>query len=231
MEVLSRYLRTICDKQQVSFHPKCCAINLTHLIFADDLMNFTRGDVASVNAVTDTLKLFAQLSGLTANIDKTCIYFGGVANHIQDLILRCTGFSQGEFPFRHLGLPLNTSRITISMFDPFILKIQKAIQHWTTHSLSYAGGFNVKDLEAWNLSLLCKWPWLLSSSSPSKWAHWTKHYVLKSTDIWSVHCKEYFSSSFKGILAAKNRLVLLTGDPHTAATLLHSWVVGGVNSV
>ncbi|XP_074299304.1 uncharacterized protein LOC141630370 [Silene latifolia] len=64
MEVLSRYLRRICVQQNVSFHPKCNKIGLTHLIFADDLMIFTRGDVPSIATVLHTLKKLSDWSGL-----------------------------------------------------------------------------------------------------------------------------------------------------------------------
>ncbi|XP_074265635.1 putative mitochondrial protein AtMg01250 [Silene latifolia] len=84
MEILSRSLRRVCDQPQVSYHPKCSKIKLTHLIFADDLMIFIRGDVPSISAVTDSLQKFALLSGLHANNEKTSIYFGGVSNCQRD---------------------------------------------------------------------------------------------------------------------------------------------------
>ncbi|XP_074314153.1 uncharacterized protein LOC141649358 [Silene latifolia] len=48
MEVLSRSLRGMCSIHGVSYHPKCSRLKLTHLVFADDLMIFTRGDLPSV---------------------------------------------------------------------------------------------------------------------------------------------------------------------------------------
>ncbi|XP_074277919.1 secreted RxLR effector protein 78-like [Silene latifolia] len=52
MEILSRTLRYIHKHPQVSYHPKCVPMRLNHLIFADDLMLFVRGDIPSVAAVT-----------------------------------------------------------------------------------------------------------------------------------------------------------------------------------
>ncbi|XP_074315440.1 uncharacterized protein LOC141651639 [Silene latifolia] len=63
MEILSRYLRPICSLHYVTYHPKCARIKLNHLIFADDLMIFVRGDVPSVKAVAHTLDLFGSISG------------------------------------------------------------------------------------------------------------------------------------------------------------------------
>ncbi|XP_074278249.1 uncharacterized protein LOC141601842 [Silene latifolia] len=112
---------------------------LTHLIFADYLMVFIRGDVPSGSAISETLHEFALLSELHANSEKTNIYFGGVSETIKELILSSTGFSEGEFPFKYFGLPLNTSRLTSEMFDSFIIKIQQAMDHWSNCFLSYAG--------------------------------------------------------------------------------------------
>ena len=80
MEVLSRILR----KNNVSYHPKCASLRINHLIFADDLMIFVRGNLGSIQEVKHSLNLVAEYSGLTANAEKTEIYFGGV-NFVQRL--------------------------------------------------------------------------------------------------------------------------------------------------
>ncbi|XP_074298723.1 uncharacterized protein LOC141629648 [Silene latifolia] len=123
----------------VSFHPKCTKLGLTHLIFADDLMIFTRGDVPSVTAVLETLNDFSNWSGLSANTNKTDIYFGGVTDDIKHQILLHTGFSEGTFPFRYLGIPLHSSRNSFDNYGALINKIQTQLHHWTTNFFSYAG--------------------------------------------------------------------------------------------
>ncbi|KAK9733272.1 hypothetical protein RND81_04G056300 [Saponaria officinalis] len=79
MEILSRCFRVMCDSPNVSFHPKCTRTRLNHLIFADDLMVFVRGDMPSVTKVVDILRIFADWSGLRPNLEKTEVFFGGVA--------------------------------------------------------------------------------------------------------------------------------------------------------
>ncbi|XP_074304500.1 secreted RxLR effector protein 78-like [Silene latifolia] len=59
MEVLSRQLRTMCNLPGVSYHPKCSRLKLTHLVFADDLMLFTRGDLPSVQQAVNILDIFS----------------------------------------------------------------------------------------------------------------------------------------------------------------------------
>ncbi|XP_074301051.1 uncharacterized protein LOC141632400 [Silene latifolia] len=139
IEILSRYLRCLKSQPLVSLHPKCSKVGLTHLIFVDDLMVFIRGDVPSVQAVSTALTNFSHWYGLHPNVDKTEIYFGGVHPSIKTQILHTSGFSEGYFPFRYLGLPLNIAHTFVDMYGILINKIQASIQHWSSKFLSYAG--------------------------------------------------------------------------------------------
>ncbi|XP_074305594.1 putative mitochondrial protein AtMg01250 [Silene latifolia] len=100
MEILSRQLRTMCQPPNVSYHPKCSRIKLTHLVFADDLMIFTRGDLPSVQQAATILSSFSTWSGLTASLEKTEVYFGGVLPAVRDLILNAVGIKKGSFSFK-----------------------------------------------------------------------------------------------------------------------------------
>ncbi|XP_074320567.1 uncharacterized protein LOC141657286 [Silene latifolia] len=127
MKVMSRLLRRLPSAANFSYHPKWVQLNLTHLIFADKLLVFTRGDPLSVRVVANCLEFFSELSGLHIKPAKTDFYFGGVANDIRALILDDIGFSAGEFSFRYLGLPLFNAKITQDMYQPLLDKI-KALQ-------------------------------------------------------------------------------------------------------
>ncbi|XP_019224489.1 PREDICTED: uncharacterized protein LOC109206154 [Nicotiana attenuata] len=67
------------------------------------------------------------------------MYFGGVPQEIQQLILQVTQFGKGDLPFRYLGIPLCTKRLSITQCKPLIDKILARIKSWTTRYLSYAG--------------------------------------------------------------------------------------------
>ena len=56
-----------------------------------------------------------------------------------DSIKDITGFPQGTFPFRYLGIPIADSRLTIAQFSPLLDKIQGYISAWAGANLSYAG--------------------------------------------------------------------------------------------
>ncbi|XP_074320627.1 uncharacterized protein LOC141657334 [Silene latifolia] len=190
-------------------------------------MVFVRGDVPSVLAVQHALASFASISGLHANVDKTQIYFGGVVQEVRAAILTSTGFSEGSFPFHYLGLPLGPSRYSVSMFDSLILKIQTKLQHWSAKSLTYAGKAQLLDAvifgieNFWCSSVLLPKNvlhqiWKFSNGSNSLWVNWHKKYVLKTYTIWSLTSKDQFSSSFKGILAARDVFLTKTGSPQAA---------------
>ncbi|XP_074315253.1 uncharacterized protein LOC141651438 [Silene latifolia] len=245
MKMLSRILRGIHSQAQVTYHPKCGKIGLNHLIFADDLIVFVRGDTPSVQAVTDSLTIFAQMSGLKANPEKTNIYMGGIREEIKQAILRTTGYAEGTFLFRYLGVPLNEGKLNKIMFADLLHKIQSALTHWATHRLSYAGkeigneelgfllcssqggGFNINEVLAWNKSVLCKWLWAIEHHSDSTWSQWNRVYNIKSENFWTMQIKSYHSESWRSILQVRNELINRSGGISQAQENLSSCVKNG----
>ncbi|KAH0648643.1 hypothetical protein KY285_033891 [Solanum tuberosum] len=51
MEYLSRGLNTLTEFLSFAHHPRCAKLEITHLIFADDLLLFAKGDLPSVTAI------------------------------------------------------------------------------------------------------------------------------------------------------------------------------------
>lgn len=112
MEYLSRLLRSVEDSY--GFHPRCKRIKLSHLCFVDDLMLFCKGDVSSVRTLYNCILRFSQASGLQANSTKSAIYTAGVDTLVRDAIGDLTRFSFGTLPFRYLGVPLSSKRLSIA---------------------------------------------------------------------------------------------------------------------
>ncbi|XP_074318661.1 uncharacterized protein LOC141655480 [Silene latifolia] len=112
---------------------------LSPYIFVLSIEVLSRGDLLSIAEVIIVLKKFGDMSGLITNKEKTSIYFGGVHDATQKKILDYSGFTQGNFPFRYLGIPITTSRLTQEGFSVLIKKIQGAIYHWYFKTLTYAG--------------------------------------------------------------------------------------------
>ncbi|GFY86445.1 hypothetical protein Acr_05g0000840 [Actinidia rufa] len=112
LEVLSRNMGRLGRNPHFNHHPKCSEMSIIHLAFADDLILFTRGEVTSVSLSMECLKKFRDCSGLCINASKSNVYMAGICPDEMEEIKLITGFSIGEFPFRYLGIPVASSRLT-----------------------------------------------------------------------------------------------------------------------
>ncbi|KAL2246963.1 UNVERIFIED_CONTAM: Transposon TX1 uncharacterized protein [Sesamum indicum] len=140
MEVLHiGYLQLIEQDMQFTYHWKCELAKVFQLGFADDLLLFCRADLDSVRVLKVGLDRFADWSGLRLNIQKSHIIISRSAHERKGQLLSLLGFQEGHLPMRYLGLPLISSRLTISDCQPLLSKIDARIAGWEGMSLSYAG--------------------------------------------------------------------------------------------
>ncbi|XP_055808322.1 uncharacterized protein LOC129876867 [Solanum dulcamara] len=72
-------------------------------------------------------------------MNKSFIYFGGVTDQMKETILHQFQFNYGEFPFKYLGIPLSTKKLSLMQWTPLVNKIIARITSWTAKKLSYAG--------------------------------------------------------------------------------------------
>ena len=138
MEYFSRMLGMASQQHAFHFQPKCAPHHICHLAFADDVLLLCRGDVSSVQILVEQLHAFGRASGLHINAAKSFIYFGGVGDSLKHTILQASGFSEGSFPFKYLGVPLSPHRLLASQFYPLLHQLETAIQSWMGKNLSYA---------------------------------------------------------------------------------------------
>ncbi|XP_021721469.1 uncharacterized protein LOC110689027 [Chenopodium quinoa] len=73
-----RIMQNIGKHREFVYHPRCKAVQLNHLAFADDLIIMSRGDEKVVNLLMRGLATFAAASGLAANSGKSNVYFCNV---------------------------------------------------------------------------------------------------------------------------------------------------------
>ena len=59
-----------------------------HFLYADDVLLFGKASVHNIRAITDTFKLYGQLSGQVVNWEKSEIYFGSCISEARILKLR-----------------------------------------------------------------------------------------------------------------------------------------------
>lgn len=113
MEYLIISLNRLKGDKAFKYHPKCAKLGITHLSIADDLLLFARGDLQSVIALYRYFNYFSQTSGLQANLGKSSVHSGGVSQAERTRILQHLGYRQGELPFKYLGIPLSTKKISL----------------------------------------------------------------------------------------------------------------------
>ncbi|XP_074298000.1 uncharacterized protein LOC141628800 [Silene latifolia] len=226
-------------KRGLSYHPKCVKLDLTHLIFADDLLVFVRGDLPSVMAVKHCLDEFSSFSGLTSNTSKTNIYFTGVSSGVKVEILHATGFVEGSFPFKYLGTPLHSSRLTRDLFQPLLAKIKGgwgpglgctclSLGSWTrVCSGRLQGGFDIREILSWNKTLLLKMFWSYNHNCTSIWMVWSSEYIFNHQSCWLMDADDCSSPIWKQILLIRDEFVAKVGSRDVAQWLFHEWHEGG----
>ncbi|KAL0371934.1 UNVERIFIED_CONTAM: hypothetical protein Scaly_0875000 [Sesamum calycinum] len=81
MEYFSRLIKRNTSNSDFNFHPKCEKLKITHLLFADDLMLFSRGDLPSIHILMECLQEFRDVSGLAVNTAKSNIFTAVALSH------------------------------------------------------------------------------------------------------------------------------------------------------
>ena len=82
---------------------------------------------------------FSTVSGLQANLDKSCIYFCGLSVQDQEAIQELLPIPKGQLPFRYLGVPLSSRKLSFHNCKPLLEKVQPRVSNWSHKLLSYAG--------------------------------------------------------------------------------------------
>lgn len=123
MDYLSRSLNKIGETEGFHFHPRCKSMRLNHLVFADDLIIFCKGERKSIDLVLEGLENFTAVSGLAASPAKSSMYFCNVDPVSKQEILQHSGFTEGTLPFRYLGMNVSSKKLSVNDCECLIEKI------------------------------------------------------------------------------------------------------------
>lgn len=123
MEVLTACIKKSTSEGMFSFHWRTKGAKISHLIFADDVVLFCRGDRDSIDAIYRGITLFSSLSGLFPNPRKSQCFFGNIPHDVINFATQLTGFQRAFLPVKYLGLPLFSLKpnaaICASLISPY----------------------------------------------------------------------------------------------------------------
>ncbi|XP_074298721.1 uncharacterized protein LOC141629646 [Silene latifolia] len=121
------------------YHPLCKGLKLTHLMFADDLLMFSKGDAPSILLLLRAFSSFSKASGLSMNNKEVVNLFNGMQEDLQKDILAVSGFQEGTMPFKYLGVPIQPGKMSKKDCNCLIEKMVAKICSLGAKKLSYAG--------------------------------------------------------------------------------------------
>ncbi|XP_048497943.1 uncharacterized protein LOC125496507 [Beta vulgaris subsp. vulgaris] len=210
MEYFSRLMKKMQKKTQFDFHYRCSELKLSHLIFADDLMLFCKGVPQSAIMIKRVLKTFSVTSGLCASAEKTTAYFGNVKEEIHRRILQVTGIQKGQFPFRYLGVPITSKRISKEDCEVLVDKVLKRME------VCYAknrGGLGIRECISWNVAAIGKYVWQITEKADLLWIKWIHSVYIKESSWWEYQAPMNASWCWKNICKVKEKMKqAYTGD-------------------
>ncbi|PKU67688.1 Putative ribonuclease H protein [Dendrobium catenatum] len=122
-----------------SFHGiKAGSCEVSHLLFADDLLVFGTATTSNAHTINEILSDFAAVSGLKVNPLKSSILISNnttVADELCDIL----NIQQSFSPIKYLGLPMFYKKLKIRDFQPLLQKIATLLEGWKAKTLSFAG--------------------------------------------------------------------------------------------
>ena len=146
MEYFSRQMSPLCTQRQFAYHPGCGPLQFTHLMFADDVLLFSKAHPPTLRGIMQVLRDFQLCTGLQANQAKSQAIYGGCIETLIEACRQITGFSTGTLPLRYLGVPLTSNRLTKIESRALVDKITRKVQLWSSRSLSFTGRAQLIDV-------------------------------------------------------------------------------------
>ncbi|XP_074315309.1 uncharacterized protein LOC141651500 [Silene latifolia] len=199
MEYLSRILDHVTTTMSFKFHPLCGSLQLSHLLFADDLLLFSKGDTHSIMILLRAFATFSFATGLQINSMKSNIYFNGVHHSVKADIIEVSGFVEGTLPFKYLGVPIVSGRLSHNHCAVLIDKVTARIRGFGSRKLSYSGRLT-----------------LVNAVLTSLYSYWAKIFLIPKVVLRRIDtlCRKYLwdsSTEFLRSPPAKFPLAFTTG--------------------
>jgi mannosylglycoprotein endo-beta-mannosidase len=138
MEFWSIHMDLATIKGSIQNYKRGRNLQISHLLFADDLLVFCRANTKSFRGLNILLKDLNRNTGLSMNKAKSKAYFSRGVTGKAALCSRL-GVSLGTLPFKYLGIPLSPNYPKARNYLPLLDKLRAKFEGWMVHSLNFAG--------------------------------------------------------------------------------------------
>ncbi|KAK4263481.1 hypothetical protein QN277_028880 [Acacia crassicarpa] len=117
-------------------------MDVSHLLFADDLLLVCQADMNQMSVVLETLEKFGVMFGQRVNVQKTSVFFSkNVERRVQNDICMLSGFKKMEDLGRYLGAFMTGGRDNKRRFQSVLDKMQGKLSSWKkTKRYHWLGG-------------------------------------------------------------------------------------------
>lgn len=134
-------------------HPLCDNFQDDYPIvqYVDDTLLFMPGDARVLFNLKGLLRSFSDSTGLHVNFGKSYLVPINMSNDRATHLANTFGCEVGGMPFTYLGLPLGTTKPTITEFAPLLTKIERRLSG-ISKFLSYNGRLILVNLVFFQLS-------------------------------------------------------------------------------
>ncbi|XP_026419442.1 uncharacterized protein LOC113315366 [Papaver somniferum] len=109
----------------------------THLLFADDILIFCKGNLHSLQNLKNMLVLYERASGQCVNYAKSKFYFGGDRISRAIAIYNYLGMERAMFPDKYLGIQLKPGIVRHIHVRQVVEKIMDKLAGWKGKILSF----------------------------------------------------------------------------------------------
>lgn len=114
-------------------------LNLTHILFADDILIFVEDNEEYITNLQIALYLFDSASGLNINMNKSTISPINVNSSKANSVVESWGLKKEYLLINYLGMPLGGKPYSLKFWDNILQKIHKKLSSWKYSHLSKGG--------------------------------------------------------------------------------------------
>ncbi|CAI8583103.1 unnamed protein product [Vicia faba] len=212
MEYLQRCMYHMQLNPNFNHHSKCEKLQLTNLMFTDDILLFSRGDVLSLDLMLKAFYTFSKSTGvpltckklaichymvlvdkIVARIRHWSVNFLSYAGRLQ--LIKSISFAMANYWLLCFPLPKFVIKKIDSICRSFLWTgkdtlSNKSLVAWVdVCNLVKQGGLGVINLAFWNKCTMLKLLWNICKKGDNLWVKWIHSYYIKNHDIMKVKPK------------------------------------------